>query len=178
AILEAKTDAELIAALKLVKGEDEWEEQPDLYDWCDVLDRMDETLETNMLRHPSLLLIQPADHQQQKKPPAAGAGGGGDAGGDGGEDTAVAAAAAGEVVLCCLNFLAVLMRSCVNKHVFSSAEHLRSLLAAGDDAVAESALRCLMLLTVPPLLHRHQQPELHSMCSIHKDKAVSAELMT
>lgn len=33
AILDAKTDAELIAALGMVKGEDEWEEQPDLYDW-------------------------------------------------------------------------------------------------------------------------------------------------
>ena len=33
AILGAKTNAELIAALRAVKGEDEWEEQPDLYDW-------------------------------------------------------------------------------------------------------------------------------------------------
>lgn len=33
AILDAKTDADLITALELVKGEDEWEEQPDLYDW-------------------------------------------------------------------------------------------------------------------------------------------------
>lgn len=28
----------------------------------------------------------------------------------------------GEVVLCCLQFLAVLLRNCVNKHVFSSSE--------------------------------------------------------
>lgn len=33
AILEAKTDAELIAAVRLVEGEEQWEEQPDLYDW-------------------------------------------------------------------------------------------------------------------------------------------------
>lgn len=33
AILESRTDANLITALELVKGEDEWEEQPDLYDW-------------------------------------------------------------------------------------------------------------------------------------------------
>ncbi|CAN0008864.1 unnamed protein product, partial [Hapterophycus canaliculatus] len=61
---------------------------------------------------------------------------------------------------------------------FCSSQHLRALLAAGDDQVAESALRCLMLLTVPPLLHRHQQPELNNMCSIDKDKVVSAELTT
>lgn len=40
---------------------------------------------------------------------------------------------------------------------FGSAQHLRAFLAARDDAVAECALKCLMLLTVPPLLHRHQQ---------------------
>lgn len=40
---------------------------------------------------------------------------------------------------------------------FVSVQHLRALLAARDDAVAECALKCLMLLTVPPLLHRHQQ---------------------
>lgn len=33
AILRAKTDAELIAAVSLVDGEEQWEEQPDLYDW-------------------------------------------------------------------------------------------------------------------------------------------------
>lgn len=32
AILATKTNAELITALR-VKGESEWEEQPDLYDW-------------------------------------------------------------------------------------------------------------------------------------------------
>lgn len=33
AILGAKNDADLIEALGLVKREDQWEEQPDLYDW-------------------------------------------------------------------------------------------------------------------------------------------------
>lgn len=36
-------------------------------------------------------------------------------------------------------------------------QHLRALLAARDDDVADAALRCLTLLTMPPLLHRHQQ---------------------
>ncbi|CAN0217951.1 unnamed protein product, partial [Hapterophycus canaliculatus] len=135
AILGAKTDGELIAALALVKGEEDWEEQPDLYDWCDVLDRMDETLETKMHRHPSLLLIQPADHaqpprqqqqQQQQKESLPGGDGGGGGGGGGGSnadgDGDSSARAASELVLCCLKFLAVLMRNCVNKHVFSSSE--------------------------------------------------------
>ncbi|CAN0117801.1 unnamed protein product, partial [Scytosiphon promiscuus] len=177
AILSAKTDADLITALALVKGEDDWEEQPDLYDWCDVLDRMDETLETAIHRHPSLLLIQPADHPQQQ-PEGSLPDGDGDVGSKDGGGVSDSSSTASELVLSCLKFLAVLMRNCVNKHVFSSSEHLRALLAAGDDEVAESALRCLMLLTLPPLLHRHQQPELPSMCSIHKDKVVSAELMT
>ena len=79
---------------------------------------MDETLETKIHRHPSLLLIQPGD--QQKTPAAAAA------------DVDVAESSqergggnsseAGELVLCCLKFLAILMRNCVNKHVFSSSE--------------------------------------------------------
>ena len=38
-----------------------------------------------------------------------------------------------------------------------ASQHLRALLAARDDDVADTALRCLTLLTMPPLLHRHQQ---------------------
>lgn len=98
-----------------------------------MLDRVDETLETQMHRNPSLLLIQPADQQQRQQksfpsPPAPAAAdadavvvvGSDDKaaeGGDGGGSSR-----AGEVVLGCLKFLAVLMRNCVNKHVFSSSE--------------------------------------------------------
>lgn len=94
---------------------------------CDVLDRMDEALETAMHENPSLLLIKPADHQ---KPPAvvnASASGvaveaGGTDGGGGGASGVGSDGKAEEVVLCCLRFLAILMRNCVNKHVFSSSE--------------------------------------------------------
>lgn len=100
-----------------------------------VLDHMDETLETKMHRHPSLLLIQPSDHQKTPPPPAAagavaGAADGGGIGvpGDGDVDVAESSVESGdgseakELVLCCLRFLAMLMRNCVNKHVFSSSE--------------------------------------------------------
>lgn len=95
---------------------------------------MDETLETKMHSHPSLLLIQPGDQRKTPPPagaaaaaaPAAGSNGGdvdvaessANSGGGGGGDSSEA----GELVLYCLKFLAILMRNCVNKHVFSSSE--------------------------------------------------------
>lgn len=94
---------------------------------------MDETLETKMHSHPSLLLIQPGD-QQKTPPPAAAGAAAAAAAADGGGDVDVAESSAesgggggdsseaGEVVLSCLVFLAILMRNCVNKHVFSSSE--------------------------------------------------------
>lgn len=95
---------------------------------------MDETLETKMHHHPALLLIQPTDHRMTPSAAAAaaadgGGGGGGGVAGNGDIDVAEVTAEggdssskAGEVVLCCLEFIAVLMRNCVNKHVFSSSE--------------------------------------------------------
>lgn len=101
-----------------------------------MLDRVDETLETQIHRNPSLLLIQPADQQQQQRQQQsstlASAGAKAEAEADavvassddvaeGGGDGS-SSSRAGEVVLYCLKFLAVLMRNCVNKHVFCSSE--------------------------------------------------------
>lgn len=108
---------------------------------CHVLDRVDEALETAIHDDRSLLLIKPADQQEPTTAAStAGKGGGGtavaalpqvkeeasadggptltagDGGGGGGDGSK------GELVLCCLGFLAVMMRNCINKHVFSSSE--------------------------------------------------------
>ena len=108
-----------------------------------VLDRMDEALETAMYTTPSLLLIQPIEDQKAaavspNSEATEGVSeerrGGNDSSasgsGDGAVVTEVAATAndgvdrekAGKLVLFCLKFLAILLRNCVNKHVFSSTE--------------------------------------------------------
>lgn len=110
-------------------------------DRCDVLDRMDETLETKIHRHPSLLLIEPTEvpNPHKKKPATPTAAAADAASSPGGDNCSMAVAEGGPeaaapadadadagrvegVVLCCLKFLAVLMRNCVNKHIFSSSE--------------------------------------------------------
>ncbi|CAM9908425.1 unnamed protein product, partial [Choristocarpus tenellus] len=68
-IVQAKDDAQFISAVKQVNAENNWEEQPDLYDWSDVLDRVDEALESGLRRDPSVLLI-PVKSKEQN--PAAG----------------------------------------------------------------------------------------------------------
>lgn len=107
-----------------------------------MLDRVDEALETAIHDDRSLLLIKPADQQEpttaastagkvgggtavaalsQVKEEASADGGStltaGDGRGGGGGD-----GNKGELVICCLGFLAVMMRNCINKHVFSSSE--------------------------------------------------------
>lgn len=109
-----------------------------------MLDRVDEALETAIHEDQSLLLIQPADHLKPTATTSA-AGKAGDgtvvaapsevkdegsvggAGGAGGStvtagDGGGGSGSKGELVLCCLRFLAVMMRNCTNKHVFSSSE--------------------------------------------------------
>lgn len=85
-------------------------------------------MESAIHSDPSLLLIQPAN--QQKATAAAIAADTAEASGVSGSVGKAERAAKGssvsgrpgEVVLYCLQFLAVLLRNCVNKHVFSSSE--------------------------------------------------------
>lgn len=99
-----------------------------------MLNRIDEALEIAMHDNPSLLLVQPNDSQKPAAGPQSGdaipsteeaelAGGIGGSGKDEGpaigEDGRGRAA---ELVLSCLKFFAILMRNCVNRHVFCSTE--------------------------------------------------------
>lgn len=93
-----------------------------------MLDRLDEAFESAIHEDSSLLLIK-ANQPTTAIPvdPHAAATGAGD---DGAIPAAVVTDEAGEetgegkarVVFACLQFLGVVMRNCVNKHVFSSTE--------------------------------------------------------
>jgi len=65
-----------------------------------------------------------------------------------------------EAVRTILRFLAGLLRNSYNKLVFNSLSELSDLLAASDETAAALALDALCQLSIPPLLHRQQQPEL------------------
>ncbi|CAM9978404.1 unnamed protein product, partial [Discosporangium mesarthrocarpum] len=68
AVVGAKDDAAFIAAVGQIKVDDSWEEQPDLYHWSDVLDRVDEFLESGLKRDPSLVLIPVNDKDPMPMP--------------------------------------------------------------------------------------------------------------
>lgn len=96
-----------------------------------MLDRLDEALETAILRCPTLLLIQA--NQQQSSTAAATtkspvpeaerlSATAGVERSDGGLGAAFEEEGAASLVLPCLRFLAVVLRTCVNKHVFCSTE--------------------------------------------------------
>ena len=59
-----------------------------------------------------------------------------------------------------LRFQSGLLRNCYNKLVYNSVPELSDLLACADEEVAGLALEALANLSVPPQLHRQQQPEL------------------
>ena len=87
-------------------------------------------MERAMHSDPSLLLIQPATQQKTTAAAAATAAASGVPGSiekvepetESISSNIGSSSRPGEVVLCCLQFLAVLLRNCVNKHVFSSSE--------------------------------------------------------
>lgn len=100
-----------------------------------MLNRIDEALEVAMHDNPSLLLVQPNDSQKSTTGPLSGnvissteeaelaeniGGSEKDEGPAIGEEDRRERAT--ELVLSCLRFLAILMRNCVNKHVFCSTE--------------------------------------------------------
>jgi len=120
----------------------------DLYEWIKPLDAIDAALNHLLDAHPSLLLIG-----RQKEPRSAP-----------GAAAASAAAArsvpvpAVEAVRTILRFLSGLLRNSYNKAVFNSLPELSDLLAAADETVSALALDALCQLSIPPLLHRQQQP--------------------
>lgn len=98
---------------------------------CHVLDRLDEALESAIQGEPALLLIPPTNTQLVSPPSLTNSGSeaatvaaeGASGIGDGGVGTALSSLRDTEkLVLACLQFLAVVMRNCLNKQIFSSSE--------------------------------------------------------
>ncbi|CAM9535395.1 unnamed protein product, partial [Phaeothamnion confervicola] len=192
----AKTEGNDDTLLRLLEPIEtfDYEDSPDLYDWVPVLDRLDAVLDSCLHWQPSLLLFAAPDKAREQS----------DATGAAATAAAGTATPAGllrappaavlkeqqqrelPLVMATLNFTSLLLRHSLNKHIYSSSEHLVALLAARDDALAAKALECVAMLALPPMLHRQQQaskragllPDIHSHSyAIHNDKAASAKLM-
>ena len=140
-------------------------QKADLYEWIKPLDAIDAALNHLLDANPSLLLIG-----RQKEPKSAlGAGGSSTATATAASrrqqaesvaDAASVPAPAVEAVRTILRFLSGLLRNSYNKAVFNSLSELSDLLAASDESASALALDALCQLSIPPLLHRQQQPEL------------------
>ena len=138
-------------------------QKADLYEWIKPLDAIDAALNHLLDANPSLLLIG-----RQKEPKSALGGGGSSTAtaasrrqqAESVADAASVPAPAVEAVRTILRFLSGLLRNSYNKAVFNSLSELSDLLAASDESASALALDALCQLSIPPLLHRQQQPEL------------------
>lgn len=144
----------------------------DLYEWTKPLDAMDAALSYIMESNPKCLLIMATSTRRHRSSAEKAAGG---EGGLNGKDEAptpspVQAESAADVasvplsafisLRTILRFQSGLLRNCYNKLVYNSVPELSDLLACADEEVAGLALEALANLSVPPQLHRQQQPEL------------------
>eukprot|EP00934_Nitzschia_sp_Nitz4_P006861 Nitzschia sp. Nitz4//scaffold116_size91068//11601//24470//NITZ4_004949-RA/size91068-processed-gene-0.22-mRNA-1//1//CDS//3329533551//6851//frame0 len=138
----------------------DFEEQVDLLEWMNPLNKIDACLSYYIRKYPALLLIQPGDRSQpgsstpNHKPPASAT--------LYAESLASVKSVPPHVIQhlgVLLQFLAGLLANSSNKVVFNSAEELVDLLAAAEDSVSSAALQALCSLATPPVLHKQQAPE-------------------
>ena len=144
----------------------------DLYEWIDVLNKIDFLLIHILQNYPNILLIAPVVRKEQH----------GDKQTDGDRvsfsKTLEEAMALPSKIISALDvllrFLAGLLRNSTNKNVFNSVEELVDLLAAANDDIARLALQCLASVAIPPSLHKQQAPEGHQHISaLHSSKTTS-----
>ncbi|KAG7352855.1 HECT-domain ubiquitin-transferase [Nitzschia inconspicua] len=136
-----------------------FDEQVDLQEWIEPLNKIDASLSYYMQKYPSLLLVGPVKRTNSKGTKKNGYG----------QPVSKPAKTIEEIksvpdtvhknLAILLNFLTGLLRNSCNKSIFNSTEELVDLLAAADDDIATFALEALCALAPPPSVHKQQVPE-------------------
>jgi len=155
-----------------------FEEQVDLQEWVEVLNRIDASLSFYIQKYPSLLLIGPVERRNSKGALKASR-----------QPVSKPATSLEEVnsvpdtvrknIAIILKFLSGLLANSSNKSIFNSVEELVDLLAAADDNIASISLEALCALAIPPSLHKQQVPEIQQHSSaLHISKSTSHKRLT
>ena len=130
----------------------------DLYDWIRPLNAMDATLNYYLRIYPSLLLL-----------PRGGGEGGGHSDNNvndsnnnknSNEKSSPPPQKVIQSIRTILSFLSQLLRNATNKSIFNSVSELSSFLASSDDDIVGLAIDALCALSILPMLHRQQAPEM------------------
>jgi hypothetical protein len=130
-----------------------FEEQVDLQEWVEQLNRIDASLSFYIQKYPCLLLVAPVERSNSKdaskvtkkivSKPAKSI-----------EEVNSVPDTARKNIAIILKFLSGLLANSSNKTIFNSVEELIDLLAAADDDIASIALETLCCLALPPSLHK------------------------
>mmetsp|Transcript_747 Transcript_747/g.1813 ORF Transcript_747/g.1813 Transcript_747/m.1813 type:complete len:4405 (+) Transcript_747:307-13521(+) len=155
-----------------------FEEQVDLQEWVEPLNRIDASLSFYIQKYPFLLLLSPVERTKSKgasktpktslSQPAKSI-----------EEVNSVSDTVRKNILIILKFLSGLLTNSSNKSVFNSVEELVDLLAAADDSIASSSLETLCALAMPPSLHKQQVPEIQThSTALHTSKTTSHKRLT